>query len=410
MDGDDKIRISWDDIAAKSSPANPAPPPRGPQEPKPAPPAADARKAAAAPPPIRRQPARTAPELHADGRVDTIQRDLPQIMTANKRVAGQLCAICQSKIAVGDEVRNCEKCLLSYHLECWNENKGCATYGCPNAPGKESQLGQPEIRVDFGSGPRAPLRTPTVPTGSAGAPSAVAGRKRPVVEFGSALCPCGTLIPPGVLHCQSCGQPRPGAMPGADIGGPDQRPIPPSSLPNMARYSSATARHTSREGLRVGVGPRAAALFLDGICVFIATLIFGYFAGGSRLVAAFMQGMGQYGGRIDPGKDALVGILYCLIEGLTGASPGKRILGLVVAYPDGTFADVRLWIKRACLKYSASLLGALVLITGLTELESVGNLVSLIVLLGCLGAFGASRLALHDIIAGSAVFYRRDTQ
>ena len=47
------------------------------------------------------------------------------------------CAICQSAIA-GDEARaQCPSCGAEYHLECWDELGGCATYGCPRVPAIE---------------------------------------------------------------------------------------------------------------------------------------------------------------------------------------------------------------------------------------------------------------------------------
>jgi len=66
---------------------------------------------------------------------------LPQKMRANRFIAGKMCAICQTKIAVGDEVRNCERCHTSFHLACWQEVGGCGTYGCENSPGVASPAG-----------------------------------------------------------------------------------------------------------------------------------------------------------------------------------------------------------------------------------------------------------------------------
>jgi hypothetical protein len=40
------------------------------------------------------------------------------------------CAICQSSIYPSEQTHNCEKCGLVFHDECWQENFGCASYGC----------------------------------------------------------------------------------------------------------------------------------------------------------------------------------------------------------------------------------------------------------------------------------------
>lgn len=66
---------------------------------------------------------------------------LPRKMRANRLIAGKVCAICQTEIATGEEVRNCEHCMISFHLGCWDEVGGCGTYGCENSPGVESPAG-----------------------------------------------------------------------------------------------------------------------------------------------------------------------------------------------------------------------------------------------------------------------------
>lgn len=56
---------------------------------------------------------------------------------ARSAEAGQLCAICQAKIVIGETVTRCSACILVYHDECWRENGGCAQYGCRNTPETE---------------------------------------------------------------------------------------------------------------------------------------------------------------------------------------------------------------------------------------------------------------------------------
>src|SRR5438874_13468857 len=40
------------------------------------------------------------------------------------------CAICQSSIYTAEKTTTCPKCGLVFHAECWQENMGCAAYGC----------------------------------------------------------------------------------------------------------------------------------------------------------------------------------------------------------------------------------------------------------------------------------------
>ncbi|NQU43021.1 DUF4190 domain-containing protein [bacterium] len=56
-------------------------------------------------------------------------------MKANRLLEGRTCSLCHSPLEMGQDVRNCEACLLSYHLECWQLNGGCGTYGCVKSPG-----------------------------------------------------------------------------------------------------------------------------------------------------------------------------------------------------------------------------------------------------------------------------------
>lgn len=48
--------------------------------------------------------------------------------------AGRVCAVCQTPVAEGEIVGPCPDCSGLFHEECWNENGGCAIYGCPKAP------------------------------------------------------------------------------------------------------------------------------------------------------------------------------------------------------------------------------------------------------------------------------------
>jgi hypothetical protein len=44
------------------------------------------------------------------------------------------CAICQTAFAPGEQVGPCPSCGAPFHAECWDENGGCAVYGCERAP------------------------------------------------------------------------------------------------------------------------------------------------------------------------------------------------------------------------------------------------------------------------------------
>ena len=67
----------------------------------------------------------------------------PDIYAAGSSTAGKLCSVCQTAIVAGEHVVFCPDCTLPYHEDCWEENKGCAQYGCASAADTEKQEGDP---------------------------------------------------------------------------------------------------------------------------------------------------------------------------------------------------------------------------------------------------------------------------
>jgi hypothetical protein len=53
--------------------------------------------------------------------------------------ADPICAICLSPIGREDAPTVCPACHAVYHAECWQENGGCAVYGCSQVPATESR-------------------------------------------------------------------------------------------------------------------------------------------------------------------------------------------------------------------------------------------------------------------------------
>ena len=44
----------------------------------------------------------------------------------------EICSVCQCSIEADDGTTVCSACGLPFHQECWDENLGCAAYGCSN--------------------------------------------------------------------------------------------------------------------------------------------------------------------------------------------------------------------------------------------------------------------------------------
>jgi hypothetical protein len=45
--------------------------------------------------------------------------------------ATRTCGICQSGILFNEKTTTCPSCGLTFHADCWVENRGCSAYGCP---------------------------------------------------------------------------------------------------------------------------------------------------------------------------------------------------------------------------------------------------------------------------------------
>lgn len=84
------------------------------------------------------------------------------------------CPVCQTAIQLGEECGACPECNAVYHSECWQENGGCAIYGCKHVPATEGRKAM-EIPVSYWGQEQKP-------------------------------CPvCGQQIQAAALRCRFCG-------------------------------------------------------------------------------------------------------------------------------------------------------------------------------------------------------------
>jgi uncharacterized RDD family membrane protein YckC len=176
---------------------------------------------------------------------------------------------------------------------------------------------------------------------------------------------------------------------------------------------------------RVGFGPRLGAALIDMVVIVVLGLVFGSVVGG-------MLGLGA-GAAIGSTSDAegaaaagaaagallgalggfaigtaVFGFLYSLIEGLTGASPGKMLLKLKVGTADGRHAQMATYLTRWAVKYSGQLLAFLSVVLATPAIGTIGTLANLVVFVGCFLVLGANRQAIHDMVAKTAVFNKAE--
>jgi uncharacterized RDD family membrane protein YckC len=173
---------------------------------------------------------------------------------------------------------------------------------------------------------------------------------------------------------------------------------------------------------RIGFGKRLAALVLDCVIVWVLAFFGGTtiggllgYAGGSAAsslgltdstgsLAALGGALGAIFGFIVAA--VVISAVYFLLEGFTGYTVGKLILGIRIANADATAAPLTRLLGRFAIKNSNSILAFLGLVAGTRALFSLGNVAGLIVFVGCFLALGVNKQALHDRIMGTAVYPR----
>lgn len=62
--------------------------------------------------------------------------------------AAEDCAACHTSIAANEAVHTCPECAATMHHDCWTENRGCATYGCPQVGVLDRDSGEDSAPAD----------------------------------------------------------------------------------------------------------------------------------------------------------------------------------------------------------------------------------------------------------------------
>lgn len=173
---------------------------------------------------------------------------------------------------------------------------------------------------------------------------------------------------------------------------------------------------------RVGFGRRFGAYMLDLLIAlvfggFIATFVgadlaqtfyaaelgeantsLEMFAGSDMNMEEFMLKTFGYSAAV-----SLLVIVFFIMEGALGQSPGKMVLQLINANPDGAKADpAKLWM-RAALKYGSTLLSLVGGVVGMSFIGTIGSIWSLVIFVGFFFAFSDKKQTIHDMIAKTVV-------
>ena len=62
-------------------------------------------------------------------------RAIPPLISesSEKSASKNICPVCCTIVEEKDESITCPDCKIKYHKDCWIDNDGCATYGCPSS-------------------------------------------------------------------------------------------------------------------------------------------------------------------------------------------------------------------------------------------------------------------------------------
>ena len=78
---------------------------------------------------------------------DSVSGDMVSGETMDGAPAVAACPVCRWAVEPGDVTRRCEACETVYHAECWEQNRGCATFGCAEVGAEDVDRAPAEAEV-----------------------------------------------------------------------------------------------------------------------------------------------------------------------------------------------------------------------------------------------------------------------
>lgn len=107
---------------------------------------------------------------------------------------GKICPFCKTEIKAEDTVKVCPACGIPHHEGCWEENKGCTTFGCSEQHYEEQ-----------GTNPSAVCENCGATLGDGQAFCAKCGTPKNAPK-NNVCSKCGTELQDGQEFCPKCGQ------------------------------------------------------------------------------------------------------------------------------------------------------------------------------------------------------------
>jgi uncharacterized RDD family membrane protein YckC len=174
---------------------------------------------------------------------------------------------------------------------------------------------------------------------------------------------------------------------------------------------------------RIGFGRRLGAYLIDlliilGLAYIVASIsgsFFERFVDFSKFTDAQLE---VFDGKpnlwlfsvIVPVTAVLMSFIYNLVEGFTGYTFAKYLLGIQIGNQDGTKASQGKLMGRFAIKNISSIIGLIAIALMATTLNTIGSVLGFVIIIGCFFVLGESKLAFHDMLAKTAVYWRKDLE
>ncbi len=175
-------------------------------------------------------------------------------------------------------------------------------------------------------------------------------------------------------------------------------------------------------GFRVGFGKRLGAFVLDFIFLAIISFVIMIMTGVFDELMSMVEKISHDGTfdlsfmqNIEEDYPALkttvlwstvTGLLYWSLEGLTGSSPAKHILGLMVASENRTKASPQQLWSRFVYKNLNIIFSLLYLFSATSAFEILSSLLGFVFFVGCFLVLSVKRQGFHDMLSKTAVFHK----
>lgn len=121
------------------------------------------------------------------------QNESTSVLQTDAQAAGKICPYCKTEIGKDDETVICSECGISHHKDCWEQNNGCAIFGCAGHSA-ENLVAFGAVCTQCG----APIGEENSFCPQCGAP------KLPSVQ-NHVCAKCGAELTDGQEFCPSCG-------------------------------------------------------------------------------------------------------------------------------------------------------------------------------------------------------------